>query len=540
MEAHLTTTTYDSSACEDTRRCHMCKKLQPKINFFSQRKRGYGLTCIQCRFRYKKPKFMTNTILDSLTPCQREALAMIRASISISKPLTQICGPGGVGKSYLIDIICSEYPNTRIICPTHKACSVVRDNLSSGNKHYESNQNGDIIRAERCMTVHRFLSGTLKYTDDGEEEWSFSPTFDPKDGNIVILDETSLVDEKMHKCLMSYCTQGMILITFGDPCQLPPVDKQSVKENTPFYEDPSLIDLEMTTQVRNKNESYARMLQWLRDLIRSKKQVTLKTLVEKLQQLLSVDFVLGEVGAYREEDKQLIQGLEQFKHSNIHDSMVAFRTSDKKPTVTMANNAIRDKLYGSNAEPYKVGERLVFSGYHCVKDRYGTDVRKFYTNDRIRVMKVSEVQMCYGRRNFGCYKLDCLNGLELTEEMNGEFETFPIYRIKQSEMEAFKEEVNHSRELIKRTILRKGLPAGSVVDTTTLWKHFYEELRSVQAPVEYAYCTSIHKSQGSTFDYIYVYLSDFHWMLQPKYNPVYFYKLLYVALSRARVGCWVF
>ena len=74
----------------------------------------------------------------------------------------------------------------------------------------------------------------------------------------------------------------------------------------------------------------------------------------------------------------------------------------------------------------------------------------------------------------------------------------------------------------------------STVTRKEAWKEFYAHLR-ISAPVDYAFALTAHRSQGSTFDNVFVSYRDIN------RNPRVLerHKCLYVALTRARSAVYL-
>ena len=64
-----------------------------------------------------------------------------------------------------------------------------------------------------------------------------------------------------------------------------------------------------------------------------------------------------------------------------------------------------------------------------------------------------------------------------------------------------------------------------------------EEIRSNWIDLRHAYSCTIHKSQGSTFDEVFINLSDFSYLARTNLNM--YMRLLYVGMSRARYCVYV-
>ena len=65
---------------------------------------------------------------------------------------------------------------------------------------------------------------------------------------------------------------------------------------------------------------------------------------------------------------------------------------------------------------------------------------------------------------------------------------------------------------------------------TRLWEYLYYQILDVFADINYGYCMTVHKSQGSTYDNVYV---DINNILTVKIDDSQKTKCLYTAITRA-------
>ena len=63
----------------------------------------------------------------------------------------------------------------------------------------------------------------------------------------------------------------------------------------------------------------------------------------------------------------------------------------------------------------------------------------------------------------------------------------------------------------------------------SIWSYLYENLIDIFADVSYGYCITTHKSQGSTFNNIYV---DMNNIILKNTNRNESYRCLYTAITR--------
>jgi len=165
--------------------------------------------------------------------------------------------------------------------------------------------------------------------------------------------------------------------------------------------------------------------------------------------------------------------------------------------VIWINAYIREQLFGADAQPFEPGERLVL--VETFSDGiYGM----LHTETEVNVKTAGRAKLM----GLDCWKLnvDYLEG--------GHFELYTLDAGQRGE---------YYRRLAKAKDRGK---AGAG------WGEFYD-LKEAFARVRPGWATTIHKSQGSTYDHVYLIQTN---VLSTATDPAVRKMLLYVAYSRAR------
>ncbi len=165
-----------------------------------------------------------------LTTQQQKAKEMIlewyQTCRATGKQTFTLAGYAGTGKTFLINNIIESLglkPNeVGFGTPTGKAASVL------------------IQRGTEAMTIHRMIYNAVdeeyKETIDGKPLTSHRIKFVKKENipnyRLIVLDEISMVDEKMMKDLLSF---GIPILCTGDPGQLPPIQGKNPLIEKPDY-----------------------------------------------------------------------------------------------------------------------------------------------------------------------------------------------------------------------------------------------------------------------------------------------------------------
>jgi hypothetical protein len=444
--------------------------------------------------------------------------------------LYQINGPAGTGKTeltrHIIDRITELYPEeTIIVCaPTHKACQVLQERL------------------QNCVpitTCHQFLDGKPSYDSKGEAKWKFKTEYVDTPG-LLIVDEVSMIGSELyHQLEWLRINKKARILTLGDRCQLPPV----LEDETLFYTRHP-VQGTLDRNMRNEQVQYNRLLRRLRVFIESPSRIpqfTIQQLLEWISgytQVYSLQMGTIDLGCI---PREIIRAFT----TRTNSVLLAHRTNTRNNTVQKLNHYLRARIFKERAEEtFTVNEQIIFTDYHTLEDQV------FYTNDRAIVQTIDTRTVLFYNKPFLVYVLEI--EAQKSEQNTLETPRSRVYYIHKSEAEAFQEYQKQIRGECEEQVERiesvchnqcqskRGLCYSHRKEIGELWKGFHDEKKKICSPIDYAYCLSIHKSQGSTYENVYLFLSDFVWMLNTKSTQVEFFKLLYVGMSRARHKTIVF
>ena len=146
-------------------------------------------------------------VLDGL---QEDQVAAAKGTAD--SPVAIITGAPGVGKTFVIVRLVSMYRRAKLrvsLCaPTGKAARRMMDQLEAGG-----------LAGVRASTIHSLLG---PHEQDGRFVFEHDETF-PLNTDVVIVDETSMVDVSLMADLLRATTPGTRLVLVGDTYQLPSV-----------------------------------------------------------------------------------------------------------------------------------------------------------------------------------------------------------------------------------------------------------------------------------------------------------------------------
>jgi len=408
--------------------------------------------------------------------------------LDIKNPMDRmisIHGPAGVGKSFVTSEIIKSLDkkyNVRMTTPTHKSLEVIRNMLKNINCEIENS------------TIHSFLKLKLQpdYNTGLMALLTDNTNKDKSKLDVLIIDESSMISSELFKFIVDSLKSRRVkfVIFVGDKLQLPPPDEDVNEDGT--YISP-------LEEVTHKLE--------LTKVVRQAKENPVLSLVTDIREHLeSSNFVNIEHFFKERENIHLYKDPKEFVlsyNNNPNDSITVAFTNEK---VDQYNYILRkydfDKR-GLDSEPFITeGEELVLQG------AYGKGkTNSFRNGEHIIVYDVLKIAS------------DDLPGVEFWRCKDSQNRTIDIL-----DDESFALFDGFLKELAK--LAKKATPSTRGM----YWKEYFE-LKGQFATVKHKYAHTIHKSQGSTYQSVYLdarELRDAHYL-----EREFLYRLLYVALSRA-------
>lgn len=383
-----------------------------------------------------------------------------------------ISGPGGVGKTYLmgylIDQVMPQYLNTcKMMSITPEYDEVIM--TATTNKAAEVLAEATGRPAE---TVHSFLSLTVKDNyADGSVYIAKGNNWKVHERKIVFVDESSMVDSYLRQFILDG-TRGCKIIYVGDHCQLAPV-KEALspiyREDLPFFE--------LLEPMRTKNPHLQAINQQLREQV-------------KTGEFYPIQLVPGVIDWL--DDEQMEAEIEKTFAKQTHEARILSYTNAR---VIDYNEHIRGVRQLPNN--FGMGEFLI-------------------NNNAIRLssamMKVEEeLEIIWQSSDTEMEPIGGESELEIrrTTLQNRYGVTYREVKVPVDR--------DHFAKLIKFYSQKK---------QWALYFHLkqqYPDLRQRDA-------ATVHKSQGSSYDTVFIDLANLSTCHQPNLAA----RLLYVAFSRAR------
>ena len=406
----------------------------------------------------------------SLTDHQQEAYDTVYDRLATGERFTGLRGYAGTGKTYLVsqlvEQLASEDCTVTVCAPTHKAVQVLRDHLPGGDVE--------------TQTLHSYLGLRLQPDVDGQYVLVPDGMEEERPASVVVCDEASMVGREEWEYIQA-SQRNLQWLFVGDPAQLPPVNEEpspALEVAGPMLEqvhrqssDNPILDLATKVRTGEVRKFQSQFVDGVGVAITHKRDAFLDTVLRTFDS-------------------------DAFADDATHARLLAYRNK----TVRTYNEEIRTARYGEDAPRYEKGEWLVAreTWYHD-----GAPVIK--NSEELRVTKVATTT----------FEADDMSEWKVWKlKVRSPHAAFSrtVLVLHEDERERYKTELDRLRTLAKENGAR--------------WSAFYE-LRERFARVDYAYATTVHKSQGSTFGTVFVDHRDLQVCRGPERQA-----LLYVAVTR--------
>ena len=466
--------------------------------------------------------------LDSLNSDQRTAFEELRDFIydKGDDSVYVLKGWAGTGKTYCVSFLV-RYA-LEVIHPTHNWYKIGVTGPTNKSVRVIKKTSGLRNNRVTFQTIHKLLGLTEKITNEGKQEFVNQGDFKPQINSVklLIIDEVSMLNDDLFHEVLKY-RDKIKIICMGDPAQIPPVGRPDC---IPFREELAdgyrikTLDLKQIMRQKAGNAIIDSSVIIRKDLYSDKIAIDNKTKLNEDGE--GIEFLNLNLPDTRKGFSDILRQYfvtDEFKKDSEYAKIIAWRNK----TVATMNGIIRKTIYGDESEKAKIliGEKLIANNPviedstvilntndEFTVERYTikTENPRFIVSDHpdAEPMEVSlkyyETEVSY---------LDDADDLVkvwisiLHEDSESEFQ-----------------KVANIMKL--RAIQKKGKDKS--------WVIYYNFLRRY-ADVNYAYCTSAHKSQGSTYNTTFVLEDD----IDMNWNIVERNRIKYTAYTRASKKLYV-
>ena len=440
---------------------------------------------------------------------QQEALAKIKQFIKSNEVAFSLTGPAGTGKTVLTKFIITWLKSINrdycLCAPTHKAALVMR-NYTGNNAvtlHSMLALSPNIQILELDLRELKFVTG--RFHDNI-----------PFDG-VVICDESSMINDDLFELLIEKVKDRNSKIIFvSDYAQLLPVKQKHY------------------SKIYNLKNSYK-----LTKIYRQSEKNSILPVLQELRshEIMELSNCPGEEGSLIVTDdlrKFIEYAIPEIKEAInckniIHTKIAAF--TNKR--VELYNSAIR-KFLGFEEE-YHVGDILTaYENGEYNRFEYYNSMDYIIVDTPIKSVKVLPF-------------IGAVSGWELKLWDQYNEYTFTIFILSKDNPEDLFSYIAENIEYIRIKAIEA--KKNKLSNSSKLWGNYYDLIHSFCTPIDlyyegrvirkksfdYGYAITVHKSQGSTYDSIFVDWKN----IKTCKDDLVRRQLQYVALSRTRSNAYI-
>jgi len=468
-----------------------------------------------------KTAISTLNFTNDQSKAYNELIGFINAPYNKNDYKRALIGAAGTGKTYLVKALIQNsnmsYSTIGLAAPTHKACRVLSESIN--------------IRNVKVNTLQSDLGLRLNF--DVEKFDINNPPFDPK-GNIkigeyklYIVDESSMINKGLYTFLERLCKEKQCKIIYiGDDSQLAPVGETYSSTFTN-------IKISKLSEIVRQGEDNP--VSYLLDLLRydiKHKTYSFLNYICKYPSKVNEDYTKGYSVCNTKTFNNII-------YNNFNDSQITSNI-DYARIIAFTNNRVSywNKIIRNAI--IKDADKSIITKNDLILS-YSTLVDKF--NDCI--IKNSEEYILKDVVNYIHPKYNIKGFMVRFTAIHGGDNTTPLFIVDHKDKFSIATYVKISREFINAAKTASGKTVSA------RWKEYYSFKESCllltniinnqnkiefSRDLDYGFALTAHKSQGSTFDTVFVDVND---IIYDKYGNPYtnveeVNRRLYVACSRCK------
>lgn len=446
-------------------------------------------------------------------------------------------GAGGTGKTFLISQLIKKLNDSSItifVCaPTNTALENIKSAIS------ENLEDMDKINIKYFTIQHFFFivpridnKGNIHFCKSKERITSPSNT-----KQVLIIDECSMLDKNIVTILNEYVMlpyNKTKVIIVGDPSQLPPVNESESSIFKEMTNNPFCSTLENV--IRTNSIDILNVLSIVR--LWNRKDSVFSLIKNYYPNRVDYTVILSKnnnTNIYK--NKWFLK----YKKRALRQGAIILAWTNK--TVDNYNKNIRKHLFHFTSDDLKKGENIVFKNCYryidefkrritiasstiaSIKDIVDSSQHELYNWIRL----ISDSDQKFRKRFKNVVKK--ISQIEnhfrvVTLKISKEKEDFLIKIIDISEKSKYYSYLEH----VKGIIENYSKTYNTCNKILKLWDIYYNKLIYPYAQIGYGYSMTVHRSQGSTFPYVFVDITDIS-----KINSISdFHKCFYTAVSRAK------
>jgi exodeoxyribonuclease-5 len=439
--------------------------------------------------------------LESLNSDQKTAFEDLRDFIGDKgdDSVYVLKGWAGTGKTYCVSVLVRYV--LEVIHPTHNWYRIAVTGPTNKSVRVIKKTSGLKNPRVTFQTIHKLLGLTERITKDGLQEFVNQGDFEPKIKTVklLIIDEVSMLNDDLFQSIIKY-RDKIKIICMGDPAQIPPVGRIDC---IPFREELAeeyrikTLNLKQIMRQKKDNAIIESSVAIRSDLGRPKNPVEpITKLNEKGEGIEFLNLNTPEIRKGFSEILRRYFVTDEFKKDPEYAKVIAWRNK----TVATMNDVIRKVIYGDEALGSKilVGEKLIANNPVIQSESIVLNTNDEFSVDSFTISSDNLRYHVSDHPDAEPFPITLKYYETVVSYLDDEDETIRvnIQILHEDSEEDFKKLANM---LKSRAIEKKGKDKS--------WLVYYNFLRKY-ADVNYSYCTSAHKSQGSTYNTTFVLEDD--------------------------------
>jgi len=409
---------------------------------------------------------------------QRKAIDLLKAFLENKQPEFLLQGKGGTGKTTIIKKILEDAAKKRMrvlaVAPTHKAKKVLGKSMTG----VKTATLASALAIKLDETTGKFLP------DQYARDRNMVPV---KNADLIIIDESSMISDKLLEELREMAERGTKIIFMGDRAQLPPVGQET---------DSKVFNISNSDELTEKMRQAATSpIIGIGSKIAANVETTGQRVANPITQsdrVTQTDEVSGSSIIWEDSEKvalnQFVEDIQKANGDVNYAKIVTFNNqSHSSPqSVKSLNNKVRYKLFGEDARTTQFMEGELLTAY----DTFGGEDPLFYNSEDLLVKSSERV----GPREFTLKTYSAKKG-----------ERVITVTVDVTYLGLINEDGNLLKELVP-VVSQEGKAEYDKL-LANLFKtdpQMAYKLKDKFANLEYGYAVTSHKAQGSTYTNVYV------------------------------------
>lgn len=477
-----------------------------------------------------------------------------------NKRVFAINGPAGTGKTTLVNCILNyfyEELNIASTAPTHKAVEVIKGKILEFNMNPDDDS-GYGRSTLKVGTIHSFLKLKKSTQYDGDEEGKvqFVPDTNPKlkslKVDLLFVDESSMISNQIRKMINLLLKQNRAkkVIYIGDKYQLASVEDPYKRSK--IYNNKYAMQFNLTQVMRQDNPEdneildksviIREQLDLINDYREKGTYYDMAKGVNIFYNLFKQEENLKHIIVFRKMLNQETNLLETYFADDSSKFVITYTNKNVEKFNTIIRNRINNNWQGESAQLLELstdgnhyipriipGDNLVFYKTHTV------DESPYHqNNEEVKVLQCDLDSIGIADLTLGSINTVIANNFII--------DTVYFYFIEDHKGKWLRV-IHSSSELALSNLLfelsKKAKECKIKHEKRALWDLFWR-VEEYFAKVRYAYCGTIHKSQGSTYNNIYIDLCDLFGMARMSIdNLETAFRLTYTAITRPKNNAYI-